>query len=390
MMFDYAFNPNLNKNPDWSEFEFLNNSDMLEFHKSLAGYKPTPLKSLPKLAAKLGLKEILVKDESERFGIKAFKALGASYAIYRYLKGVYEAKFDDEFTPASFKDKQALAKLGAITFTAATDGNHGRAVAWTANRLKQKAVIYMPSNTAQSRIENIESENAKVVLVAGSFDDCVAQCAKDAKANGWVEIADTAYPGYMEIPKYIMLGYSSILYELEPSPNKPKKPDLDFVFAPAGVGGIAAAITSYYVKHYQENGPKIICVEPSDSDCYLASIKANTGKPISSGGAMETMMVGLACDIPSLVAWPIIKDGIDFFMNCPDQYAIEAMRAYHAEGITSGESGSAGLAALLALFDGKEAAAVRQELGMNADSRILLINTEGDTDPINYKKIIES
>lgn len=389
-MFDYAFNPNLNKNPDWSEFEFLNSSDMLEFHKTLDGYQPTPLRSLPKLAKRLGVKEILVKDESQRFGIKAFKALGASYAIYRYLKNVYEAEFDDEFSPASFKDPKALKKLGAVTFTAATDGNHGRAVAWTANRLKQKAVIYMPAKTAQSRIENIEGENAKVILVEGSFDDCVAQCAKDAKANNWVEIADTAYPGYMEIPKYIMLGYSSILYELEPKPNKPKTPDIDFVFAPAGVGGVAAAIASYYVKHYKEQGPKIICVEPTDSDCYLASIKENTGKPISSGGAMETMMVGLACDIPSLVAWPIIKDGIDFFMNCPDNYAIEAMRAYYAEGITSGESGAAGLAALLALFDGSGSTKIRQELGMDKNSRILLINTEGDTDPINYKKVIES
>ena len=389
-MFDYAFNPYLNKDPDWSEFEFLNSNDMRDFHKSLDGYAPTPLRKLPKLAARLGVKEILVKDESYRFGIKAFKALGASYAIYRYLKGVYESKFDDDFTPESFKDPVKLEKLGSFTFTAATDGNHGRAVAWTANKLKQKAVIYMPAKTAQSRIENIESENAKVVLVEGSFDDCVAQCAKDAKENGWVEIADTAYPGYMEIPKYIMLGYSTVLAELEPDPNSPEKPNLDFVFVPAGVGGLAASTTSYYIKRYRKNGPKILCVEPTDSDCYLASIKSGEGKPISSGGAMETMMVGLACDIPSLVAWPIIKDGIDFFMNCDDSYAIKAMRAYHEEGIISGESGSAGLAALLALFDGEETQALRDKLGFDSESRILLINTEGDTDPVNYQRIIGS
>ncbi|MCP5048459.1 MAG: pyridoxal-phosphate dependent enzyme, partial [bacterium] len=204
--------------PQWQspEFSFLNSSDMLDFHKSIEGYHPAPLLMLPNLAKTLGVKEIYVKDESHRFGIKAFKAFGASYAIYRFLKGLWEDRFGKRyaFNETSFKDPGVLKKLGSVTFCAATDGNHGRAVAWTANKLKQRAIIYMPNNTAQSRIHNIEQEGAEVVLVPGTFDDCVRQCARDAEKNNWQAISDTAYPGYMEIPKYIMLGYTSIFKEM--------------------------------------------------------------------------------------------------------------------------------------------------------------------------------
>lgn len=180
----FAFNPFLKSNPDWSgqEFSFLKSHDMFSFHKSIPGYAPTPLVSLPGVAAALGVKEVFVKDESHRFGIKAFKAFGASYAIYRFLKGEWEKRFGHtpEFNEQSFKDPAVLNQLGAFTFCAATDGNHGRAVAWTAGKLKQRAIIYMPDNTAPARITNIQSEGAEVVLVSGTFDDCVAQCAADA------------------------------------------------------------------------------------------------------------------------------------------------------------------------------------------------------------------
>jgi len=392
----YAFNELVKTEPDWNDetFSFLNNNDMLPFHKSIDGYKPTPLVSLPKAAKELGLKDIFVKDESHRFGIKAFKAFGASYAIYRFLKSQWEERFgtEIEFNEKSFKDPEVLKRLGSFTFCAATDGNHGRAVAWTANKLKQRAIIYMPDNTAQARIDNIESENAEVVLVPGTFDDCVEQCAKDAEKNGWQAISDTAYPGYMEIPKFIMLGYTSIFREMEAEGqlNGPEQAGVDFVFLPAGVGGVAAAGTSYYVKRYGPKRPKLICVEPSDCDCFLESVRFGKGKPLPARGKQESIMAGLNCGIPSPVAWPIIRDGMDLFIAITDDYAMEAMRTYFMEGVTSGESGAAGLAGLTAMMRDSRLKEAKEKIGLNRDSRVLLLNTEGDTDPVKYREIIST
>jgi diaminopropionate ammonia-lyase len=390
----YGFNELVKPEPDWSGagFSFLESSDMLSFHRSIDGYALTPLVALPGVAEVLGVKEVYVKDESFRFGIKAFKAFGASYAIYRFLKSRWLERFgvDSEFGPAGFRDPDVLKKLGSFTFCAATDGNHGRAVAWTANKLKQRAVIYMPDNTAQSRIENIEGEGAEVVLVPGTFDDCVERCALDADVNGWQAISDTAYPGYMEIPKYIMLGYTSIFREIEEQGglNREGDPGLDFVILPAGVGGIAAAGTSYYVRRYGRQRPKLVCVEPSDCDCFLESVKYGQGKPLPSRGKAESIMAGLNCGIPSPVAWPIIRDGMELFLAITDDYAMEAMRAYHKEGVTAGESGASGLAGLMALAFDKELERAKDKINLDKHSRILLINTEGDTDPVNYRKII--
>jgi diaminopropionate ammonia-lyase len=359
----YSFNPYRQNVPDWHkpEFSFLNSDDMQRFHRSIPGYKPTPLLSLENLAESLGLQELFVKDESHRFGIKAFKALGASYAIYRFLQNREES--------------------APLTFCAATDGNHGKAVAWTANRLKQKAVIYMPANTAFSRVKSVEAEGARVMLVAGTFDDCVARCAADAEQNGWQAIADTAYPGYSEIPKYIMLGYTTIFRETN-------IPEVDFVFLPAGVGGLAAAGSSYFVRRYGEERPGLVCVEPSDCDCFLESVRFGKGKPLPAKGKQESIMVGLNCGIPSPVAWPVIRDSMDLFIAITDNYAVDAMRAYYKENITSGESGASGLAGLLALLKDDRLKEAREKIGINKSSRVLLINTEGDTDPENYRKIL--
>lgn len=380
----------LKERPDWTgpEFAFLSSSDMLDFHKSLDGYAPTPLVPLPGIAGELGIKELYVKDESFRFGIKAFKAIGASYAIYRFLKNQWQKRFSSEFNEKSFRDPDVLKELGSFTFCAATDGNHGRAVAWTANKLKQRAIIYMPENTAPSRIENIESENGEVVLVPGTFDDCVEKCARDAETNGWQAVSDTAYPGYMELPKYIMLGYTTIFRELEDSLNPPGEPRIDFVLLPAGVGGLAAAGTSYYVRRYEEKRPKLISVEPSDCDCFLESIKYGSGESLPTRGKQESIMAGLNCGIPSPIAWPIIRDGMHLFIGITDNYAEDAMRVYYKEKIISGESGASGLAGLLALFRDPELKQAKEKIGLNKNARVLLINTEGDTDPVNYKRIV--
>ena len=386
----YSFNPFRKSNPQWvgDDYEFLNTDDMWDFHKSLPGYAPTPLIELPQAAKKLGLREVFVKDESHRFGIKAFKALGASYAIYRFLKEKWESRFETVFTTESFKNPDNLKKLGSFTFTAATDGNHGRAVAWTARMLHQKAVIYMPANSARARVKAIESEGAAVILVDGSFDDCVTRCEQDARQNHWQVVSDTAYPGYMDLPKFILLGYTTLFRELENSIASPDHSGIDFVLLPAGVGGLAAAGTSYFVRRYGAHRPKLICVEPEASACFLESIQFGHGKPVVASGKLDSIMAGLNCGIPSPVTWPIIRDGMDFFLAIPDHYAIEAMRLYAKEGVISGESGASGLAGLLALMTGLKLEEAVKKLGLGTDSRLLLINTEGDTDPESYRRIV--
>lgn len=334
---------------------------------------------------------LYIKDEAHRFGINAFKPLGASYAIFRYLKGQWESSFHSPFGIDAFQDPDTMQRLGTQTFCAATDGNHGRAVAWTARMLNQRAVIYMPDNSAQARIENIESEGGKTVLVDGTFDDCVAKCDADARANGWIAIADTAFEGYMDVPNNIMAGYSTIFHELT-GLNTPGKPQIDLVLLQAGVGGFAAAGSWFYAHRYGKNRPYLFCVEPTDSDCCLESVVSGKGAPTSTMGRQESIMAGLNCGIPSLVAWPILKDAVDVFMAVEDHYAEKAMRAlYFAEEedkpIVSGESGASGLAGLMALCREETFEPVRNRINL-PDCSVLVINTEGDTDPDNFRRII--
>jgi diaminopropionate ammonia-lyase len=396
-MCKYTFNELCRPRPEWpgEEYAFLKDSDMLDFHRSLPGYEPTPLRQLPDLAFRLGLGAVLVKDESRRFGIKAFKALGASYAIYRFLKKQWQARYQAPFTPETFQDAKSLSVLGAFTFCAATDGNHGRAVAWTAKMLGQKAVIYMPADSVPDRVENICGEGAEVVLVGGTFDDCVRRCADDAAKNGWQAISDTAYPGYREIPGWILLGYTSIFAELEGVLHRPQKAGVDAVILPAGVGGLAAAGAFYYAKRYGDKRPFLICVEPVSSDCFLESVRFGKGEPLPTRGKQTSIMAGLNCGIPSPLAWPIVRDAMPFFLAVGDGYAEQAMRRFYRPlgmdpRLVSGESGSSGLAALLALTNSDKLASVRSKLPLNQNSRVLLINTEGDTDPVNFQKIVKA
>ena len=389
----FCFNPYYNPEPAWA-FGLcagFTNPDIQEFHQSLSGYSPTPLIERPALAQKLGIRRLYIKDEAHRFGIKAFKPLGASYAIFRYLKEQWESRFDSHFGIDAFQDDGRMKRLGAKTFCAATDGNHGRAVAWTARMLKQRAVIYMPDNTAQARIENIENEGGKTVLINGTFDDCVARCDADARANGWVAIADTAFEGYMDVPNNIMAGYSTIFHELTPL-NTPIKPKADVVLLQAGVGGFAAAGSWFYTHRYGEKKPYLICVEPIDSDCCLESILSGDGALTKTHGKQMSIMAGLNCGVPSLTAWPILKDAVHAFMAIEDRYAEEAVRAfYYSQGddksIISGESGASGLAGLMALCHEETFKPIRDRVKLS-DCSVLVINTEGDTDPKNFRQII--
>ncbi len=389
----FALNPFYRPEPDWASgpCAAFTNPDIRRFHRSLSGYAPTPLIDRPALAEKLGIRKLYVKDEAHRFGIQAFKALGASYAIFRYLKKEWEMGNDDDFGVDAFHEPARMARLGERTFCAATDGNHGRAVAWTARMLKQRAVIYMPKHTVQARIDHIENEGARVVLVDGTFDDCVTRCDADAKANGWVAVADIAFEGNMDIPGDIMAGYSTLFHELDPHAT-PEAPQFDLVLLQAGVGGFAAAGAWFFSHRYGKNRPYLICVEPTESDCFLESIRHGNGGPRETLGNQTSIMAGLNCGTPSMAAWPIIRDAVDAFIAIEDRYAEEAIRAYfHAEDpdlpIVSCESGASSLAGLMALSRESALAPIREKIGL-AGCSVLLVNTEGDTDPASFNRII--
>jgi len=385
-----TLNPFRRGNPDWSAPELAFLDLILEraarpLHRALPGYQPSPLLDLPDLATELGLGAVLVKDESGRFGIQAFKGLGASFAVYSVLKRRWRERTGHDLPPSAFRDAAVRDALGEVVFTAATDGNHGRAVAWTARMLGQKAVIFLPADTAAARIAHIEAEGAEARLIDGTFDDCVTACAASAAKHGWQVIADTAYPGFMEVPGFIMTGYSTIFTEIAEQLDAP----LDFVVLPAGVGGLAAAGAAYHVQTFGDERPQLICVEPEESACFLESILAGDGRPHPAAGSQRSIMAGLNCGIPSLLAWPLIRDAMDLFLAVEDTYAEQAMRLYHRHGVESGESGASTLAGLLALLQAPELSEARDASGLGPRSRVLLINTEGATDPDNYARIIE-
>jgi diaminopropionate ammonia-lyase len=340
--------------------------DVESFHRTLPGYEPTPLVKLPDLARELHVGELWVKDESKRLGLNAFKVLGASYAVHRFMRA----------QPAG----------AAFTFATATDGNHGRAVAWAAKRLGQKAVVFVPRNTVPARIEAIRAEGAEVVVVDGTYDDTVRRAAGEAAECGWQVISDTAYPGYTEIPAWIMEGYTTLFAESARQLEAAGRGPPTAVLLQAGVGGLACAGTLFYWRLGKR--PKLVSVEPTDADCLRESIASPDGGIREARGKQDSIMAGLNCGTPSLLAWPVIRAGMDGFLAVDDEYAREAMRRLAKAGIVSGESGAAGLAGLLALRQETGLAAAARDLVLGDGARVLLISTEGATDPASYEKIV--
>jgi diaminopropionate ammonia-lyase len=394
-MCDLLFNPHRVERPHWpaAAVRAFIADDIAPFHRSLPGYQPTPLVVLPNLAAELGVGEICVKDESQRFDLKAFKILGASYAIFRFLKKRWEECSKTPFAPEQFHSKHYRDVLGSFTFCTATDGNHGRAVAWTARLLSERAVIYMPANTVTARSDAIRNEGAEVVIVDGDYDRAVIRAKEDAGQNGWQIISDTSYVGYTEIPRRIMAGYLTMFREATTALAGRGKQKLDCVVIQAGVGSLAAAAAWYYTKEYSAGGPLLISVEPRDADCLLASARTGSGEIRRSVGEQNSIMAGLNCGTPSLIAWPFIKDRFDAFLSISDRYAVAAMQRYYHPTrqdprIISGESGAAGLGALMALVGNPRLRGRRRRLNLGPDSRVLLLNTEGDTDPANFERLV--
>src|SRR6185312_16169732 len=317
-----------------------------------------------------------------RFGLPAFKFLGASWAVYRTL----QQRMGGAIVPCqTFADLQAqFAPLQPLTLVAATDGNHGRAVAHMAKLLGFTAHILVPREMVQARLDAITGEGARVTIVDGSYDDAVTQAAALASERALV-ISDTAWEGYSQIPRWIMEGYTTILRELDDQLRERDDARIDLATAQMGVGGLATALVWRYRLPDLAHQPKIVGVEPLAAAAIPESARA--GHIVEVPGPHTSIMAGLCCGVPSLVAWPIIAQGIDVFVAIDDEWAREAMRALARAGIVSGETGAAGLAGLLALLSGPEREQHRRLLGLTSESQVVVISTEGATDPVAYQHI---
>lgn len=367
----FVINPSARSDVSLSLFKTEEYDSVNNFFCSRPNLQPTPLRYLPWLASQMKIRNILLKDESRRFGLNSFKILGVSCAVGRLLS-------EGRITKGSM-------------LVCATEGNHGHAVARAARENGLNAKIYMSADTAAARIEAISEEGAEVVLVDGNYDDAVRLSAEDARSKGWIMISDTSWPGYEEIPRWIMAGYTRLLDEAE-SEWSPEPPP-DIVVVQAGVGGLACAVVSWLCQRYGAQRPFTIACEPVTAACLLESARA--GKPVSLRGPFDTIMAGLRCGNVSSLVWPTIADGVDAFVSIDDEQCTEAMRilARPVNGdplVIAGASGACGLAALLAILQEESLRAVCAASGINVRSRILVINTEGATDPGLYLRVTGS
>lgn len=357
------------------------------FHAGFPAYAPTPLCRLDHTAAALGVRGLYVKDESKRFGLNAFKVLGGSWAIARHAAQKAGCA-PEEITFEKLTGQAVRAQLGNAVFYTATDGNHGRGVAWAARQLGLHAVVRMPAGTAASRLENIRKEGAEVTIEPMNYDACVRLAAKEAAAApGGVLVQDTAWAGYEEIPGWIMQGYGTMVREaadqLGDAPTH--------VFVQAGVGSLAGAVTGYLTCRFADAPPKIVVVEAAAADCHYRSALRGDGGICAVEGELATMMAGLACGEPNPISWSILRNHAHAFVSCPDWVSALGMRMLAAPAagdpaVTSGESGAVGMGLLAAAMQGNEG--LRHALGLDENSRVLLFSTEGDTDPVNYRRVV--
>ena len=364
-----------------------------EFHKSFPQYSVTPLQKLSALADYLGVKGIYCKDESYRFGLNAFKVLGGSYAMGRYI--AQELGRDISELPYNVLSSDKLREeFGQATFFTATDGNHGRGVAWAAKRLGQKAVVRMPKGTTKTRFDNIAKEGAEVTIEEVNYDDCVRMAAAEAaKTEHGIIVQDTAWAGYEEIPSWIMQGYGTLVLEADKQLKENGVDRPTHVFVQAGVGSLAGAVVGYFAHKYKENPPVMVVCEASAADCLYRSAVQADGNLVNVTGDLQTIMAGLACGEGNTIGWDILKNHVTVFASCPDWMSAKATRIYanpleNDPHIISGESGSVPLGLAYTALHDEDAKDLKEALKLDENSNILVISTEGDTDPVRYREIV--
>lgn len=362
------------------------------FHASIPGYAVTPLVRLPALARRLGVNEICVKDESKRFSLNAFKGLGGSWAMFRIL--CERLNLDKaETSLAELTAPENREKLRDVEFVTCTDGNHGRGVSWAAGLFGCRAHVLMPRGTREVRAEAIRKVGpADVVITELSYDDTVRLANEMSEERGWILIQDTAWDGYETIPAWIIQGYLTLASEaVEQMEELSLRPT--HVFLQAGVGAMAGGVLGYLTDTYKERKPITAIAEPEAANCIFASARAGDGSLHSVKGAAQTMMAGLNCGTPCKLTWPTLRDYADFYISCEDSVAALGMRRYAAglNGdpiVVSGESGAATLGALERIMTDERLTDLRTAMRLGPDSVVFLINTEGDTDPENYQRVL--
>ncbi len=356
---------------------------------SWPGYRPTPLRELGELARQTGVKALWYKDEAPRFGLGCFKALGGAYGVLRVLQHEVEQRTGQQVASAQqFLAGSHRALVSGMTVTCATDGNHGRSVAWGAEMFGCRSVIYLPAAVSPYREAAIAAYGAEIVRTPGNYDETVRQMDHDARALGRFVVSDTAYPGNVDVPRAVMQGYTVMVAEVLRQLGPGRRPRPTHVFVQGGVGGLAAAVCAHLWEAWGPDRPLLIVVEPENAACLFESAKA--GHPVTVTGSLETVMACLSAGEVSALAWPILLRGADRFMTIPDEAAVTTMRrlagGFAGQGpIVAGESGVAGLAGFLEAMSQSD---ISRGLGLGADSRVLVFGTEGATDPVIYERIV--
>jgi diaminopropionate ammonia-lyase len=360
------------------------------FHKSFPSYSPTPLVGLKELSEHLGIKNCFVKDESFRFGLNAFKGLGGSYCIGRYIAEKLGVDIQ-ELSYEKVKREDTKKAVGDVTFVTATDGNHGRGIAWTAAELGYKSVVFMPKGSSVERLNNIKAFGGEAYITEMNYDDTVRYATEYAEKNDGVLVQDTAWEGYEKIPGWIMEGYTTIGHEIV---EQLEGEELTHIFLQAGVGAMAGAIAGYFADYYSDKKrPLITIVEPNKADCIYKTALENDGKLHAVKGDLDTIMAGLACGEPCSIGWNILDNYADSFVSVPDYIAANGMRILanplgKDKSIVSGESGAVTLGFVAEVMKNDSLKELRERLKLNKDSKVLCISTEGDTDKEHYRKIV--
>lgn len=356
------------------------------FHRTLSGYQPTPVYALDSFASALGVDKVLIKDESQRFNLNAFKMLGGTWAVAQLLCKIWQL----DVATFSF-DTFRQQPHPPLTLATTTDGNHGRGVAWAAKALGQHAVIYMPKGSSAARVKHITDLGAECIVTDMNYDDTVRLTLRHAQEKGWHMVQDTAWQGYAEIPTWIMQGYATLADEAVEQLDALIAAPPTHVLLQAGVGAMAAGVLGYLVDHYGPGAVRAIVVEPERADClYRSGVQ---GQIVNVGGELNTIMAGLACGEPNPLGWPLLRNNVHHFISCEDRVAALGMRVLGNPlkgdaAIIAGESGAPGMGVLAALLHHPQRQRLMQQLHLTPDSRVLIINTEGDTDPQHYREVV--
>lgn len=362
------------------------------FHHTLAEYAPTPLVGLVGLAQELGVRAVFVKDESHRFGLNAFKGLGGIYALTRTIGR--ELGLGEDLTFDQLSAPELREKVQSMVFVTTTDGNHGRGVAWAAHKLGCQAHVYLPAGSAPARAQAIlDVGAAEATILDLGYDDAVRYAARMAREKGWYLIQDTSWPGYEDVPAWIVQGYTTLAREAADQLAQAGFARPTHVFLQAGVGAMAGGVLGCLADRYGADRPLFAVAEPEDMACIYASAQAGDGQPHPAAGRGQTIMAGLNCGEPCTLTWPVLRDLAGWYFTCPDAVAEEGMRllgrpAAGDPAVISGESGGVTAGLLRRLCTREDLAPIRREMGLDETSVVLLLSTEGDTDPDHYRQVV--